>query len=230
MPTTDQAPTWTRTPPAWEGWWWLRHNGRNVRPVHVTRYDGGLYLADSVVGCWLGPDPIPGCEFSRQPLTPPPDITTPQLKESPPMSRIYLAARYSRREELCGYADQLRAAGHVVTSRWINGNHQVDDRGLSVEAHRSERERFAMEDFEDVCTANVIINFTEQPRSSNSRGGRHVELGIALGLGMRCIVVGPRENVFHCLPSVAVYETWESALAALTPPDDITTPQQEPQQ
>jgi hypothetical protein len=46
------------------------------------------------------------------------------------MSRVYLAARYSRREELCRYADDLRAIGHTITSRWLDGNHQVDDRGL----------------------------------------------------------------------------------------------------
>lgn len=33
--------------------------------------------------------------------------------------RIYLAARYSRREELLGYRDDLHAAGHVVTARWV---------------------------------------------------------------------------------------------------------------
>jgi hypothetical protein len=126
------------------------------------------------------------------------------------MSRVYLAARYSRREELCRYADDLRAIGHTITSRWLDGNHQVDDRGLSVEADRSERERFAREDFEDVTSANICISFTETPRSSNSRGGRHVELGLALGLNISCVVIGPRENVFHCLTWVSIYPTWES--------------------
>jgi len=45
-----------------------------------------------------------------------------------------------------------------------------------------------------------VITFTETPRSSNSRGGRHVEFGIALGMRKRAVVIGPRENVFHCLP------------------------------
>lgn len=64
--------------------------------------------------------------------------------------RIYLASRYSRREELCEYRSQLEAMGHTITSRWLNGNHQVDDKGLSVEASRAERERFAHEDFADL--------------------------------------------------------------------------------
>ena len=124
------------------------------------------------------------------------------------MIRVYLAARYSRREELCRYADDLRALGIEVTSRWLAGNHQIDDAGLSVEAKSAERTRFATEDYADVMAADWCISFTETPRSSNSRGGRHVEFGAALASGLRVVVIGPRENVFHCLPDVEVYPGW----------------------
>lgn len=125
--------------------------------------------------------------------------------------KIYLAARYSRHTELQKYANRLTSKGHEITSRWIWGNHQIDDHGLSIEAKKSERQRFATEDFEDLMSADLIINFTEAPRSTNSRGGRHVEFGIALGSDKLCIVVGPRENVFHCLNKVAVVDTFEKA-------------------
>jgi hypothetical protein len=128
------------------------------------------------------------------------------------VSRIYLAARYSRRVELCGYRDQLSELGYVVVGRWLDGNHQIDDYGLSVEAKASERERFASEDLADLLSSQAVIAFTEIPRSSNSRGGRHVEFGIALGRGMRVFVVGPRENVFHCLPIVPVFDTFTELL------------------
>ena len=129
-----------------------------------------------------------------------------------PISSAYLAARYSRREELCRYRADVEDRGIKVPARWLNGNHQIDDAGLSVEAAREERERFAAEDFADVTGADLLIAFTEAPRSSNSRGGRHVELGIALGRGMPVVLVGPRENVFCCLPQVTVYATWDAAL------------------
>lgn len=135
--------------------------------------------------------------------------------------KIYLAARYSRREELCGYRAQLEAMGHTVTSRWLNGDHQIDDHGLSEEAKRSERERFAQEDYDDVLSANVLIAFTELPRSNNSRGGRHVELGIALGTQrIPVIIVGPRENVFCCLPGIVVCEDF---IAAMTTLEELVT-------
>jgi hypothetical protein len=107
--------------------------------------------------------------------------------------------------ELQVYAAQLEAAGHVVTSRWVRGVHPV---GGDVS-------KYAAEDIEDVIAADAIISFTEEPRSSNSNGGRHVEHGLALGRGKRLIVVGFRENVFHHLEHCEFFETWPEALAAI---------------
>ena len=119
--------------------------------------------------------------------------------------KIYLAARYSRRDELNGYRRALEARGHVVTSRWLSGTHQLGGDGLSVQAADAERERFASEDLADVMAAEVVISFTEEPRKTNGRGGRHVEFGVAYASGKTCVVIGPRENVFHHLPGVAYF-------------------------
>lgn len=145
--------------------------------------------------------------------------------------KIYLAARYSRRLELCGYRDQVQDLGHVVTSRWLNGGHQIDREGRpigdagellvegddgSADARAAElRNRFAVEDFQDVVTSDMLIAFTEPPRSNASRGGRHVELGIALGLMKRVWVVGHRENIFCWLEDVRFFEDFTSAFEAM---------------
>ena len=129
--------------------------------------------------------------------------------------KVYLASRYSRYQEMQRYRDDLQRLGNTVTSRWIDGDHQIDDAGLSLQAKEAERIRFAQEDLADLLGASCVISFTEQPRATNSRGGRHVEFGIALGLRKRVIVVGYRENVFHCLPQVEFYHDWSAALAAL---------------
>lgn len=140
--------------------------------------------------------------------------------------RIYLASRYSRREELCGYRTFLEAAGHSVTSRWLNGKHQIandgapigDDgealveHGQGAKAHAL-RMMFAEEDLEDVRVADLVVCFTEQPRSGHSRGGRHVEFGYALGLGKKIAVVGPRENLFCWCEEIIHFDTWEEAKA-----------------
>ncbi len=144
--------------------------------------------------------------------------------------RIYLAARYSRREELCRYREQLRAVGHDVQSRWLDGKHQISDTGKPIGDHGEAlvegvddgstqvcnaalRAKFAQDDFEDVTGADAVISFTEPPRSNANRGGRHVEYGIALALGKRVLVVGHRENLFHWLPQVEFYATPEAAFA-----------------
>jgi hypothetical protein len=130
----------------------------------------------------------------------------------------YLAARYQRREELCVYAQVLRSNGHIVRSRWLLGGHQLhagasqldspsgfvnDTDGITMQA-----QPFAVDDLEDIQNSNVVISFTEKP-DSGGRGGRHVEFGIALALGKKLIIIGPRENVFHCLPKVEQYTSWD---------------------
>ena len=130
--------------------------------------------------------------------------------------KIYLAARYSRQRELLGYATELLDLGHQITSRWIQGNHQVTDAELSeLEFAVVKRMQFASEDLEDLLLADYCISFTEPPRSNASRGGRHVEFGLALGTAKRVLVVGHRENVFHCLPAVEFFATWPEARDAL---------------
>lgn len=151
--------------------------------------------------------------------------------------KIYLASRYSRREELAAYRTELEALGHHVQARWLNGEHQLANDGTPIgengaalvegtlrsgeqlsEHEQSERAaalrtKFALDDWEDVNAAELVISFTEPPRSKANRGGRHVEYGIALANKARVIVVGHRENIFHWLPVVEFCATWDEARA-----------------
>jgi hypothetical protein len=153
--------------------------------------------------------------------------------------KIYLAARYSRRLELCGYRDQLREMGHAVQACWLDGEHQISDIGTPIGEHgeslvekrdgenlspdensdraASLRRKFAEDDFQDVRACDLLIAFTEPPRTDKgrSRGGRHVELGIALGLQKIVYVVGPRENIFCWLHFVNAFSTWEECRQAV---------------
>ena len=146
--------------------------------------------------------------------------------------KIYLASRYSRRIELCGHRKRLEELGHVITSRWLNGGHQISDVGVPLGENgesliegddgstdvrsASLRSKFAYDDLEDVIASECLIAFTEPPRSNASRGGRHVELGIAIGLKNPVIIVGPRENIFCWLDEDRVrhFETFDELMAA----------------
>jgi nucleoside 2-deoxyribosyltransferase len=117
------------------------------------------------------------------------------------VTRVYLAGRFSRRDEFNGYADRLRARGFVVDARWLVEEHEWY--GERDEAAIIAARSFATDDLEDVLRADIVLVFTEPVNpGGRNRGGRHVEFGIALGQGKDIIVVGEPENVFHNLAGV----------------------------
>ncbi len=128
--------------------------------------------------------------------------------------KIYIAARFSRRHEANELAHHLKAQGHTITSRWVLPEvDHVLPVGISAQAEDLERRRYAMEDCEDVLACDWMISLMEEPRS-NTRGGRHIEFGMALGLGKRLTIIGPRETVFHHLDQVEHFETTQDFLEA----------------
>jgi hypothetical protein len=114
--------------------------------------------------------------------------------------RVYIASNYTRREEMQGYASQLREMGYTVNVRWITGEHE-----------NMENETIALEDRQDLYESDVCLNFTKDAENARRRGGRHVEMGMAIALEIHCVIIGPRENVFHWLPEVTQFDTWEEA-------------------
>lgn len=121
------------------------------------------------------------------------------------MKNIYLASTYGQMHEMRMVAEKLRAAGHTVTSRWIDG----DEEGLS-------REKAALMDIADVAYSDIIMSFTLPPKTPHTGGGRHVEFGYGYALGKRMLIVGQiGEHVFHHLPSIEHYENLDLAMEAL---------------
>ncbi len=120
--------------------------------------------------------------------------------------KIYLAARYERREELKKYVNQLQQLDYEITARWLNSDHDVCDNNTKNMLQKS---IWALEDKQDIVKSDLFLCFTDTEGGS---GGRHVEFGIALAERKEIIVIGPRENIFHCLeyPFIsAVFERWE---------------------
>jgi hypothetical protein len=117
---------------------------------------------------------------------------------------LYFAARFSFRETLRAYRDDLPVDVEVV-STWID---EATDSPLPFNC--------AQRDLRDLLSANTIVAFAPESRS-NSRGANHTELGIAIRLRrIRTIVVGPLAddgNVFHHL--CERFPTWEQARSTL---------------
>jgi nucleoside 2-deoxyribosyltransferase len=133
--------------------------------------------------------------------------------------KIYLAARFSRRDELIQRKEALESFGFVVTSRWLTDHYaewvSIDPTTVAPE----ERGRWAMGDLSDIEECQCLIHFTGNAEIGYSTGGRHTEMGYALALGKQIIVCGPRENIFCDLdfhhPNVQWIPDWTQIAHAL---------------
>lgn len=126
-----------------------------------------------------------------------------------PKRRYYFASRYSRHPELAGYRDELLAAipGAAVTSRWIDRHGGALAESIAPATLNDDPAgcwEFGRDDLADLYFADTLVSFTGE----GGKGGRHIEHGYALGLDMRVVIVGRRENIFHCEPGTEVYSTW----------------------
>jgi len=131
--------------------------------------------------------------------------------------RVYLAAPYQSKELIKSYAEELRLQGIEVTSSWLEEPHKPTTQ--MHELTHEEHQKYAVRDVKDVVDADVLVFHTE-PTKTIVRAGRHVEFGIAVALGLTrnmpiLVVGGEYENIFHHLPQVIHFSTWEKAKETL---------------
>lgn len=137
------------------------------------------------------------------------------------MSSYYFASRYSRHPEMRTYRAALVEAipGAVVTSRWIDCHNEELEASYTPEALNADPAgcwRHGSADLDDLELADVLVSFT----GPGGKGGRHIEHGyflamqLRLGYSLRVVIVGPRENIFHCEPCTEQFADFDSFLAA----------------
>jgi nucleoside 2-deoxyribosyltransferase len=131
--------------------------------------------------------------------------------------KFYLAGSYGRREELEGYAKELEALGHTVTSRWLSGAHDkewghLENQDPTSDACAPYAKLWSDEDLADVRDADVLILFAD---NHNVRGGKHFEAGYATALGKHVHVIGHAELTFHRIETVHIYPSWPDFLLRL---------------
>lgn len=114
------------------------------------------------------------------------------------MVKIYLAARYSLREDMEKIADRLVDMGYDITSQWVYG---------AEEFPGQTREENAIMDRDDVKRCDMLICFTEPKGTPVAGGGRHSEFGMAVAYGKRVAICGPKEQIFHWLPGVEQFDS-----------------------
>ncbi len=100
--------------------------------------------------------------------------------------------------------DILIEVGHEVTSRWITEDTNFHN---GVDAYTDEeRTRISVIDEEDVRKAEDGLILIAEQEGRCVPGGKHVETGIALGLGRPIYVIGRKENIFHWHPKVTIFK------------------------
>jgi hypothetical protein len=122
------------------------------------------------------------------------------------LGKVYLAGRWSRREEFEALGVTLRSLGIEVTSRWLTDpQHRMADDPKSQEFNAE----LANHDVYDVGQAETLVYFAP----AGMRGGSNVEFGMALALKRRLFWIGERSHVFSYLPEVTVFATPEEFIA-----------------
>lgn len=110
--------------------------------------------------------------------------------------KVYIGAPYPMIE----YAKRVRTLlvrqGMQVTSRWLDGD-------------AGEQSAWAQHDLDDVRAADVLLALNPEGWENAGTGGRHVELGYAIALGKKVVLVGERTNVFHHLKQIKVIDDTE---------------------
>jgi len=115
--------------------------------------------------------------------------------------KYYLAASWSRREEMVKIAERLASHGVEICSDWIFG------KPAPMVAKEKFLEHWAMQDLEQVRGASAIIRFTDdltpiRVPSHLATGARFFEMGVAYQMGKPVYVVGGNQCIFDRLPNV----------------------------
>lgn len=111
--------------------------------------------------------------------------------------KIYVACHDPKLAE--SVAQELRACGHTITSRWHDGRPFLKTDEHTLE----ERQAIAADDLADVAEADALVLVAGPDKYS---GGKFVEAGFAMGRGMPVYVRGRRENMILWHKDVMFYE------------------------
>lgn len=135
--------------------------------------------------------------------------------------KFYLAAQYSRKLEIQRFAEHLQSLGHVITSTWTSRPTRVVPQNTTPFKDPGSFADEAADDVREIRECDVLLLFSESPLLGIPRGCRHVESGIAIGCGKRVIVIGPHENIFHCLREITVVANFQELLEIIASDAEI---------
>jgi len=122
--------------------------------------------------------------------------------------KIYLAAKFLRRDNIRPFRDEIWSLGHEVVSTWLDEVKRPTDMDSATF-----KKKLAMKDIAEVISADLLILDTF---AASETGGKEVEFGVALGRFQTKLIwiVGPKRNVFHELADKH-FEYWVQVMEEL---------------
>lgn len=126
--------------------------------------------------------------------------------------KIYLAGKYSDRENLGKKRDQLISKGHKITHDWMTFE-------LPSRSHEH-LGIYAKNDIQGVIDADLLLIIMDDKKYTYR--GSFTELGAGLALNKRILIVAPdgeyyfKTNCFWHHPSIHYVKTWDQALGYIS--------------
>lgn len=120
--------------------------------------------------------------------------------------RVYISGLWESRERIARWGPIFRAAGHEVTSSWL------EEGGVGRGCDILQEQMTSGKDIQEIASSDLLVVDTFDV---DAYGGREVEVGIALALHIPVVVVGPRRNIFHSL-AIRRLSSWNAVLSFLT--------------
>lgn len=126
------------------------------------------------------------------------------------MLKIYVAGKWKEREKVRSIMDMFESRGHIITCDWTKhiAPEKIDkDHDWAQNGHKT----YAEEDLEGVKNCDILVAYMPDPDVFYK--GAWIEIGIALGLNKKVIIIGKDiTTVFLGLPNVIVVQFKEDAL------------------
>lgn len=129
---------------------------------------------------------------------------------------VYLAASWSRLEEMRGVAEELALTGVEVRCRWLK------EKPLPLHGREKFHRENAINDLHDIRDCDYLVRFADDLSggfvpSHLATGARMFEMGYAHALGRTCYVVGGTQMIFDRLANIRHVKDVEELKRELNP-------------
>jgi len=132
--------------------------------------------------------------------------------------KVYVAGKFTDKEKIRGYMDELEKLGHTITHDWTSfkPTYDEDDLFMGDENQGEDMEQSAIHNIQGIRDADAVVCIMEDKKYAYR--GTFTELGCAIGLKKEIILMCPepdaicRTNCFFHHPDITRVDYWTQVL------------------